>query len=235
MTKQHIIMIGDEWSLLHKIAEALQTDGVDVHRANSCQTAFDLVSRFACPLIIVDLAFSKTCSFEFISKLRSLHSEMILVLSACASEQEEILSLKAGADRYLEIGLPMDVERCIANVQAILRRMQMRGANHTALFSIEEYGLKINLSLRKAYVHGGDLHLTPTEFTLLKYLAEHFGEAVTKEQLTQQVWKDQYDISSDAALKYHIKELRKKLKQHGVDGLIETAWGIGYFITLTVV
>ena len=89
-------------------------------------------------------------------------------------------------------------------------------------------GLKINLNLQKAYLGGEDLHLTPKQFSLLNALVENMGRIVTKEELYQIAWDDDYDVNSDEALKYHIRELRKKLRTHGADGLIETAWGVGY-------
>ena len=56
---------------------------------------------------------------------------------------------------------------------------------------------------------------------------------VTKEQLYQEVWGNKYDISADSALKYHIKEIRRKLDEHGGKDMIETAWGIGYLLQLS--
>ena len=82
----------------------------------------------------------------------------------------------------------------------------------------------------KAFLNGQDLKLTPKEFTILCSLAQHIGEVVTKEQLYQDVWTNDYDTSPDATLKFHIKELRKKLNQSGAGDLIETAWEIGYIV-----
>lgn len=82
--------------------------------------------------------------------------------------------------------------------------------------------------LRKAFLDGQDLKLTPKEFAILCNLAKHMGEVVTKEQLYQDIWENDYDTSPDATLKFHVKELRKKLTRLGANNLIETAWGIGY-------
>lgn len=90
--------------------------------------------------------------------------------------------------------------------------------------------MKINLNLRKVFLNGQDLKLTPKEFAVLSNLAKHMGAVVTKEQLYQDIWENDYDTSPDATLKFHVKELRKKLSRSGAGNLIETAWGIGYIL-----
>ena len=230
--RQHILIIGKEWRPLIDLRDSFKKLDMEVFCTSSCQVAFDLVSRFSYSLIIIDFSFSEKNKVEFIQKLRKSNLDPILVFSVHATRQEEVQTLNAGADYYINIGVPMDVERCLANAQAILRR----GLTHNSkkqlsiLFSGNE--LKINPNLRKAFIHGQDLHLTPLEFVILSRLVDHMGEVVSKEQLYQEVWANKYDISSDAALKYHIKELRKKLGTYGIGGLIETAWGIGYLINI---
>ena len=116
---------------------------------------------------------------------------------------------------------------------------QCRG-NHAA---VSDYGyqelcfysnlrerLEDQLQFRKAFLDGQDLKLTPKEFAVLCNLARHMGEVVTKEQLYQDIWENDYDTSPDATLKFHVKELRKKLTRSGAGDLIETAWGIGYIL-----
>ena len=100
------------------------------------------------------------------------------------------------------------------------------------MIQIAGLGLKINLGTRKAFLNGENLHLTPKQFDVFQLLVEHIGEIVTKEELFENVWKTDFDIYADAALKYQIKELRKKLDQHGMKHLIETARGVGYQLAL---
>ena len=109
-----------------------------------------------------------------------------------------------------------------------MRRHLCTNKHHLASILISGSGLKINLNLRKAYLNGEDLHLTPKQFALLSVLAGSMGEVVTKEELYQAAWADEYDLNSDDVLKYHINQLRKKLGAFGAEGRIETAWGVGY-------
>lgn len=232
MMIQNILLIGKEPKLLTDIAQGLhEFDHARVFFAGTCQQALDYISRFNCTLVIMDFD-SLNFGFEFIKKLRTLHSGTLLVLSIYATEYEEIQILEAGADQYLEVGKPLSVERCLAYVSAIIRRNSSYSSEKSVNILNAEANVKINRYLRKVYVHGKDIHLTPKQFALLNSLVEHIGEVVTKERLYQEVWENEYDISADSALKYHIKELRRKLDDHGIKGIIETAWGVGYLIHL---
>ena len=233
MIVQYILLLGEETKLLSDVKQELHNlYNAKVFYANSCQQALDYISRFNCTLVIMDYD-DLNFGIEFIKKMRTLHSGALLVLSIHATEYEEIQVLDAGADQYLKIGTPLSTKRCMANVSAIIRRNLVHNMDESAIILNAGTNLKLNRYLRKVYVHGKDLHLTPKQFALLNSLVEHIGEVVTKEQLYQEVWGNEYDISADSALKYHIKELRRKLDEHGVEGIIETAWGVGYLLQLS--
>lgn len=226
-----ILIIAQNQELAQEILESMRGISLDVHTASSFFRAIDLISRFTYVMVIMDFDFSEQDGVEVVRRLRQLGQTPILVLSAHATSSEEVQALNAGADHYLAIGKPLDTERCLANAMAIMRRHLSRSAHERAAILISGSGLKINLNTRKAYLNGEDLHLTPKQFALLSILSEHMGEVVTKEDLYQEIWGNNFDIGSDAALKYHIKELRKKLNLHGADGLIETVWGVGYILS----
>ena len=164
--------------------------------------------------------------------LRQLEQAPILVLSTCYSRQEEIEVLNAGADAYLPVEGPLDQELLLAHASALMRRYLSANTREYATIQIADIGLKINLNLRKAFLNGENLRLTPKQFDILQLLVDRIGEIVTKEELFEIAWKGNYDIYADDAIKYHIRELRKKLGQHGMAHLIETAWGVGYQICL---
>ena len=231
MMVQSILIIGNEPELLSDIVEGLHKfNHVKVFFANTSRQALDHISRFSYTLVIVDFD-GLNFGIEFIKKLRTLHSGTMLILSIRANEHEEIQVLDAGADQYLETGTPLSTKRCMANVSAIIRRNLVQNLDKSAILSAGTE-LKLNRYLRKVYAHGKDLHLTPKQFALLNSLVEHIGEVVTKEQLYLEIWGTEYDISADSALKYHIKELRRKLDEHGIKNMIETAWGVGYLLQL---
>ena len=226
--RHKILVICKEPALLPELKGSLEQTACEIHSVSSYPQAVSLISRFHYVMVIMDLGFSEANGVDVLRKLRQLHQTPILVLSGHATRAEEIESLREGADYYLPIEKPLDTERCLTYAMAIMRRHLCTDQHQLASILISGSGLKININLRKAYLGGEDLHLTPKQFSLLNALVENMGRIVTKEELYQIAWDDDYDVNSDEALKYHIRELRKKLRTHGADGLIETAWGVGY-------
>ena len=218
--------------MYQQLIESLRNTCLEIDYAASYVQAVNRCSRFHYILIILDIHFSEMNGMAVVRCLRQLEQAPILVLSTCYSRQEEIEVLNAGADAYLPVEGPLDQELLLAHASALMRRYLSANTREYATIQIADIGLKINLNLRKAFLNGENLRLTPKQFDILQLLVDRIGEIVTKEELFEIAWKGTYDISSDDAIKYHIRELRKKLGQHGMAHLIETAWGVGYQICL---
>jgi len=218
--------------LYQQLIESLRNTCLEIDYAASYVQAVNRCSRFHYILIILDIHFSEMNGMAVVRRLRQLEQAPILVLSTCYSRQEEIEVLNAGADAYLPVEGPLDQELLLAHASALMRRYLSANTREYATIQIADIGLKINLNLRKAFLNGENLRLTPKQFDILQLLVDRIGEIVTKEELFEIAWKGNYDIYADDAIKYHIRELRKKLGQHGMAHLIETAWGVGYQICL---
>ncbi len=218
--------------MYQQLIESLRNTCLEIDYAASYAQAVNRCSRFHYILIILDIHFSEMNGMAVVRCLRQLEQAPILVLSTCYSRQEEIEVLNAGADAYLPVEGPLDQELLLAHASALMRRYLSANTREYATIQIADIGLKINLNLRKAFLNGENLRLTPKQFDILQLLVDRIGEIVTKEELFEIAWKGNYDIYADDAIKYHIRELRKKLGQHGMAHLIETAWGVGYQICL---
>ena len=218
--------------MYQQLIESLRNTCLEIDYAASYVQAVNRCSRFHYILIILDIHFSEMNGMAVVRRLRQLEQAPILVLSTCYSRQEEIEVLNAGADAYLPVEGPLDQELLLAHASALMRRYLSANTREYATIQIADIGLKINLNLRKAFLNGENLRLTPKQFDILQLLVDRIGEIVTKEELFESAWKGNYDIYADDAIKYHIRELRKKLGQHGMAHLIETAWGVGYQICL---
>ena len=218
--------------MYQQLIESLRNTCLEIDYAASYAQAVNRCSRFHYILIILDNHFSEMNGMAVVRCLRQLEQAPILVLSTCYSRQEEIEVLNAGADAYLPVEGPLDQELLLAHASALMRRYLSANTREYATIQIADIGLKINLNLRKAFLNGENLRLTPKQFDILQLLVDRIGEIVTKEELFEIAWKGNYDIYADDAIKYHIRELRKKLGQHGMAHLIETAWGVGYQICL---
>ena len=226
------LAISQEQKLRQEITESLRNTFPEIDHAATYAQAVNRCSRFHYILMILDIHFSEMNGVAVIRRLRQLEQSPILVLSAHYSRQEEIEALNAGADACLPVEGPLDQDLCLSYASALMRRYLSANIREAALIQVAGLGLKINLGTRKAFLNGENLHLTPKQFDVFQLLVEHIGEIVTKEELFENVWKTDFDIYADAALKYQIKELRKKLDQHGMKHLIETAWGVGYQLSL---
>lgn len=230
--RRKALIISQESLLRQEISDSLKTTALDIDCAESYIQAISLYARFHYILTFLDIGLSDIDSMAVVRRLRQLEQSPILVLSASYSRQEEIEALNAGADTYLPIEGPLDQELLLAHASALMRRYLSANTREYATIQIADIGLKINLNLRKAFLNGENLRLTPKQFDILQLLVDRIGEIVTKEELFEIAWKGNYDIYADDAIKYHIRELRKKLGQHGMAHLIETAWGVGYQICL---
>lgn len=230
--RRRALIVTEMHELHQEIIESLRNTCLEIDYAASYVQAVNRCSRFHYILIILDIHFSEMNGMAVVRRLRQLEQAPILVLSTCYSRQEEIEVLNAGADAYLPVEGPLDQELLLAHASALMRRYLSANTREYATIQIADIGLKINLNLRKAFLNGENLRLTPKQFDILQLLVDRIGEIVTKEELFEIAWKGNYDIYADDAIKYHIRELRKKLGQHGMAHLIETAWGVGYQICL---
>lgn len=218
--------------LCGEITCSLRNTCLEIDHATTYVQAVNQCSRFHYILIILDIHFSEMNGVAVVRRLRQLEQSPILVLSAHYSRQEEIEALNAGADVYLPIEGPLDQELLLAQASALMRRYLSANTKEAALIQVAGLGLKINLGTRKAFLNGENLHLTSKQFNVLQLLVDRIGEIVTKEELFESVWKADYNVYADEAIKYHIKEIRRKLGQQGMAHLIETAWGVGYQLSL---
>lgn len=230
--RSRALIVVRKQSLYQEIADSLHATALEIDHAETYAQAVSLYARFHYVLVILDLVIPDADGVTIVRRLRQLEQTPILALSACYSRQEEIEALNAGADAYLPVEGPLDQELLLAHASALMRRYLSSNTREYAAIQIGGIGLKINLNLRKAFLNGENLHLTPLQFSILTALAEHLGEIVTKEELYQAVWPNDYDIQADASLKFQVKELRKKLRLHGSPEVIETVWGVGYLLCL---
>lgn len=222
------LVITQNAKLFQSIRPILICADLDVSQATTYQKALELLSCFHYVLVVADLSFPDIDGIKLIHSLRRLAQVPILAFTSKYTTEEEIQVLFAGADDYLDCGVVLDPERCLAHITAITRRYLWKDRPERAAVLIPGNGLKINLKRRRAYFHGENLRLTPKQFIVLQILVERMGEVVTKEELCEAAWETDHDVYADDALKYHVRELG----QHGMENLIETVWGVGYQLSL---
>ena len=170
-------------------------------------------------LILLDVMMPEIDGFSLCKEIRTLVDCPIIFLTAKTMEQDIVMGLSLGGDRY--IGKPFGISELRARVAAHLRREHREKQN---AFSI--YDLKFNMTAKEVYYNDELISFTKSEYNISEYLAINHGQVFSKEQIYERVFG--FDGNSDlTAIVEHIKNIRSKLKKLGLNP-IETVWGIGY-------
>jgi len=220
---ERILVVDDEAKIVKLAQDYLERDGFRVLSAGDGLTALALARREKPDLIVLDLMLPGMDGWEVCRALRRESEMPIIMLTARAEESDQIVGLELGADDY--VTKPFSPRALVARVRAVLRRA--RGRVQTPN-QIEQGGLMIDLVGHRVELDGGELHLTPNEFSLLATLAGHPGQTLTREQLLDELHGAAYN-RFDRSVDSHIKNLRRKLEANQTEPrFIETVYGVGY-------
>jgi two-component system, OmpR family, KDP operon response regulator KdpE len=170
---------------------------------------------------IIDLILPDGDGVEVCRQLRSWSEMPILVLSAIGEEEEKVRALEAGADDY--VTKPFGSRELVARLRAALRRVPGDEEEPT----VEVGGLRVDLASRSVSRDGEPIHLTPTEFGLLRTLIRNRGRLMTHRALLSEVWGPAYGEDT-ATLRTHVANLRRKVEPASGEQLIRTDPGVGY-------
>jgi len=176
-------------------------------------------------LMILDLGLPDGDGLDVIKNVRGWSPLPIVVLSARGQEQDKVHALDAGADDYLT--KPFGIEELLARVRVALRHAaRTAGDDAAAVFQVGD--LCVDQAARRVTVHGGEVHLTPTEYKLLTLLVRHAGKVMTHRQLLKEVWGPG-SAHETQYLRVFMAALRQKLEdQPAQPRYLLTELGVGY-------
>lgn len=219
-----VIVVEDEAQLRRFVRLALETDGCEVHEADSVKRGLIEAGTRKPDLAILDLGLPDGDGIELIRELRTWSEIPIIVLSARTAETEKVAALDAGADDYLT--KPFGAAELLARVRAHLRRRYKSGS--TGQSEVSFGTVRINLGKRLVEKNGAPVHLTPIEFRLLAYLVSNPDCVLTHRQLLKAVWGPSH--TEDAHyVRVYMGHLRKKIEDDPTDpDHIVTEPGVGY-------
>ncbi|EST54734.1 PhoP family transcriptional regulator [Brevibacillus panacihumi W25] len=227
MTK--ILVVDDEVSIVKLLQFNLEKSGYEVVTAFDGMQALDMVKSEQPDFIILDLMLPKMDGMDVCKTLRQEKIlTPILMLTAKDDELDKIIGLELGADDYLT--KPFSPREVIARVKAILRRIQVtpEAAPSPEHLVIAMGEIRIYPEKYEVYRQDTKVELTPKEFELLLYLANHQGRVLTRDQLLNAVWN--YDFIGDSRIvDVHVSHLREKLEDDTKNPrYIKTVRGLGY-------
>jgi two-component system KDP operon response regulator KdpE len=218
----HILVVDDEPQITRVLRTTLVAKGYEIRVANDGEMALEIMKDWVPNLIITDLMMPNLDGVQLCKRVRAMSQVPIIVLSVRGQERSKVEALDAGADDY--VTKPFSMGELQARVRAALRRSPKSESREF----IKLGDFQIDLASRQVKVRDAEVKLTPKEFDLLTYLAEHPHRVITHRTLLGAVWGD---LSTDQPeyLRVFIGQLRKKIEKNPADPkyLLTDRW-VGY-------
>jgi two-component system KDP operon response regulator KdpE len=205
--RHHILAVDDEPQITRVLRTALTAHGYDVRVAHDGESALEMMKDWRADLVVTDLAMPNVNGVELCRRIRQKSEIPIIVLSVRDQERTKIEALDAGADDY--VTKPFSVDELMARVRANLRRLKEVSAGQTV---IEEGDFRIDLDAHSVTVSGREVRLTPKEFDLLVYLAQHPRKVITTRKLLGAVW-GAHSVEQPEYVRVFVNNLRRKLER----------------------
>ncbi|MFL5580390.1 MAG: response regulator transcription factor [Gemmatimonadaceae bacterium] len=219
-----ILVVDDRPELLDVLQRTLARNGYAVRTAGDGDAALDAALDHGPDLVILDVGLPKRNGLSVARELRRRGFRApVLMLTARDTVPDKVSGLDAGADDYL--AKPFDYDELLARVKALLRRASMRADDTT----LRVGDLALDPVGREVTRGGQPVSLTQKEFALLEYLMRNAGRTLTREQISEHVWKHEFDPSTNIVDVY-ISYLRNKLGDGGRGSAIQTVRGVGYVL-----
>ncbi|HWQ11357.1 MAG TPA: response regulator transcription factor [Roseiflexaceae bacterium] len=223
MSGARILVVDDEASIRRLLRASLTNYGYTVATAADGLEAIDQVTAWRPDLIVLDLGLPKLNGLDVCRSIRSWSRIPIIVLSVQDAERDKIQALDEGADDYLT--KPFGMGELLARIRVALRHAAAAGPDAPLLVFGD---LRLDLAARQVYVGEREIHLTPTEYDLLKLLASRAGKVLTHTLLLREIWGLSHERDTQT-LRVFVAQLRRKLGDDPASPrYILTEPGVGY-------
>ena len=220
-----VLIIEDENLLREQLRVRLKTEGHVVDTARDGEEGLFAGREYPIDIAVIDLGLPKLSGIEVIRSLRAAGKDFpILILTARGRWQDKVEGLEAGADDYLV--KPFEVEELLARLRALVRR-----ASGWTQSTLQCGPILMDTSAQSVQVNGRAIELTTYEYKVLEHLMLHSGEVISKTDLTEHLYEQDFDRDSNT-IEVFIGRLRRKLDPDGTLNPVETVRGRGYRFAL---
>lgn len=220
-----VLVVEDEKPLLQQLVGRLEDEGYTVSSAADGEEGLYLGMEFSIDVGIIDLGLPNLSGIDLIKKFRTENKEFpILILTARSRWQDKVEGLEAGGDDYLV--KPFHIEELLARLKVLLRRSTGWSQAEICCGPVT-----LNTNTQQVTVNSQLLDLTAYEYKVLEYLMLHAGEVISKTDLTEHIYDQDYDRDSNV-IEVFIRRLRRKLDPEEKYNPIETLRGRGYRFAL---
>lgn len=220
-----ILLVEDEDSFSDPLSYLLGKEGYEVTVADDGLKALADFDRNGADLVLLDLMLPGVSGTEVCRELRAKSNVPIIMLTAKDSEIDKVVGLELGADDY--VTKPYSSRELLARVRAVLRR-NVESEVFDDESVLEAGGVRIDVERHVVSVRGEELSMPLKEFELLEILIRNSGRVMTRGQLIDRIWGEDY-VGDTKTLDVHVKRLRAKVEQNPSEPrLLTTVRGLGY-------
>jgi two-component system, OmpR family, KDP operon response regulator KdpE len=219
------LVVEDDPNIVDLIRSNLAVRGFDTVVSADGARALQLLDTEEPDIVLLDLMLPEADGFELCRLMRERSGVAIIVVSARGGERDKVTALNMGADDYLT--KPFSIEELLARISATLRRTRPAATGDEVPQLITVGELRIDLAAEQVFRRGARVHLTPTEFALLRELVTNRGKLLTHAHLLRRVWGHGYETETEY-VRVYVRRLRAKLEDDGAAPLILTQPRAGY-------
>ena len=229
MSRQRVLIVDDERSLIDAIAHNLRRSGYESAVATTAEAGMEQLARESFDVGVFDVMLPGASGFDLCRWVRSQANDMpIILLTARDAEDDRVHGLDCGADDY--VVKPFSQRELVSRVSALLRRREMdaRAAIQSQTLTVSK--LRVDLSTQRVSWDGRRIVLTPSEYEVVAALARAHGAPVQRSEIVRDLWNSEH-TGDERVCDVHVHSIRQKLRQVGGDpNVIETVRGLGYVL-----
>lgn len=219
--QKKILVIDDELAIRRFLRVSLERENYSVSEAESGQAGIQQVIAVRPDLVVLDLGLPDMSGQDVLQKVREWSQVPIIMLTVKDDDESKVKALDAGADDYLT--KPFSAPELLARIRVAERHSTSVENNST----FKSGKLEVDLLAHVVRVSGKEVHLTSTEFDILKLLIKYAGKVVTHRQILKEVWGPN-SVEHTQYLRVYLGQLRKKIELDGAHKVIITEPGVGY-------
>ncbi len=231
ITVHKILVCDDDKDIVKAISIYLKAEGYDVAEAYNGKEAVEILEKENKELLILDVMMPEMDGISALSAIREKSNIPVIMLTAKSEDTDKVIGLNIGADDY--VTKPFNPVELIARVNSQLRRYTRLGGvgrdeNETGMLTVG--GIELNDASKEVRVDGQTVHLTKTEYDILKFFMQHPNTVYSPNEIYERIWNDAA-FGNEGTVAVHIRHLREKIEiDPSEPRYIKMIWGRGYIL-----
>ena len=225
--KEKILVLEDEIGIRSFVSINLKREGYEIIEAGSGQEAIEQLSNHPdISIALLDVMLPDMSGIEICKFIRQQFDQIgVIMLTAKGQEEDKLEGFISGADDYMV--KPFSIKELLVRVSALIRRVK-KDENKFKSNEIISDPFILNIDKRKLYKNGIEIELTPTEFSIVKYLMVNTKKSLSRDQILSEVWGSNY-LYDFKIVDVNIRRIRNKIEDDpSKPKYIQTVWGYGY-------